>query len=195
MPCPLGKEVVTTSFVDANLYHDLISSRSDTGCLHMINKILIDWFSKLQSTVETTTFGSKYIAARTCMEQIIYLRNTLRYLGVPSERGVIHVWQQQVCGQYSFNTPMQSSQSGTICCSITRQGRPSLPEFHHVMGKQNPVDILSTHWNMPSIWDMLWPLLFWRFQPPQEDQMTVATAEDESCAHQGECQHSNFTHD
>jgi hypothetical protein len=58
--------------------------------------------------------------------------------------------------------------------------------FHHVMGKQNLVDILSKHWNMPSIWDMLWPLLFWRFQPPQEDQTTVATEEDESHAHQGE---------
>jgi hypothetical protein len=71
MPCPLGKEVVTTSFVDANLYHDLISSRSVTGCLHMINKTPIDWFSKLQSTVETATFGSEYVAARTCTEQIM----------------------------------------------------------------------------------------------------------------------------
>ena len=65
MPCPLGREVVTTSFVDANLYHDLISGRSVTGCLHMINKTLVDWFSKLQSPEETATFGSEYIAVRT----------------------------------------------------------------------------------------------------------------------------------
>jgi hypothetical protein len=65
---PFGKEVVTTSFVDTNLYHDLISGRSVTGCLHMINKTPIDWFSKLQSTVETATFGSEYIVARTCTD-------------------------------------------------------------------------------------------------------------------------------
>ncbi len=82
-PTPLGKSVLTTSFVDANLYHDLISGRSVTGILHLLNKTPIDWFSKLQSTVETATFGSEYVAARTCTEQIIDLRNTLRYLGVP----------------------------------------------------------------------------------------------------------------
>ena len=82
---PLGRRIVTSSFVDVNLYHDLISGKSVTGILHFFNKTPIDWFSKLQSTVETATFGSEYIAARTCMEQIIDLRNTLRYLGVPIE--------------------------------------------------------------------------------------------------------------
>ena len=76
---------MTTSFVDANLYHDLVSGKSVTGILHFFNKTPIDWFSKLQSTVETATFGSEYVAARTCTEQIIDLRMTLRYLGVPVE--------------------------------------------------------------------------------------------------------------
>ena len=48
-----------------------------------LNKTPIDWFSKLQSTVATATFGSEYVSARTCVEQLINLRNTLRYLGVP----------------------------------------------------------------------------------------------------------------
>ena len=59
-PKPLGKRVVLTTYVDANLYHDLISGRSVTGILHMANKTPVDWFSKLQSTVETATFGSEY---------------------------------------------------------------------------------------------------------------------------------------
>jgi hypothetical protein len=87
MPRPLGKEVQTTTFVDANLYHNLISGRSVTGILHLLNKTPINWFSKLQSTVKTATFGSEYVVARTAMEPIIDLRNTLRYLGV-SVRGV-----------------------------------------------------------------------------------------------------------
>jgi hypothetical protein len=87
MPRLLGKEVQTTTFVDANLYHDLISGRSVTGILHLLNKTPINRFSKLQSTVETATFGSEYVATRTATEQIIDLPNTLRYLGVPV-RGV-----------------------------------------------------------------------------------------------------------
>ncbi len=54
-PLPLGKPVKTMSYMDANLYHDLISGKSVTGILHLFNKILIHTFSKLQSTVETAT--------------------------------------------------------------------------------------------------------------------------------------------
>jgi hypothetical protein len=79
-PTPLGKEVLMTSFFDANLYHDIITGKSVTGILHMFNKTPIDWFSKLQGTVETATFGSEYVAAKTCTEQIIALRLTLCYL-------------------------------------------------------------------------------------------------------------------
>ena len=32
IPTQLGKEVVTTTYVDANLYHDLITGRSVIGC-------------------------------------------------------------------------------------------------------------------------------------------------------------------
>jgi len=76
-PEPKGKSVTVTSYFDANLYHDLISGKSVTGCLHQLNKTPIDWYSKLQLTVETATFGSEYVAARTCAEQIIDLRLSL----------------------------------------------------------------------------------------------------------------------
>jgi hypothetical protein len=69
-------------YVDANLYHDLISGKAVTGTLQLLNGTLIDWYSKLQSTVETATFGSEYVAARIASEQIIDIRLTLRYLGV-----------------------------------------------------------------------------------------------------------------
>ena len=83
IPTPLGKYVTLTHYVDANLMHDIATGRSVTGILHMVNKTPIDWYSKKQATVETATYGSEFVAARTCVEQIIDLRNTLRYLGVP----------------------------------------------------------------------------------------------------------------
>jgi len=81
-PTPLGKFVTLTHFVDANLMHCMATGKSVTGILHLINKTPIDWFSKKQATVETATYGSEFVVARTCTEQIIDLRNTLRYLGV-----------------------------------------------------------------------------------------------------------------
>jgi hypothetical protein len=83
IPEPLGPVVLIWSCYDANLFHDTISGRSVTGILHFLNKTPIDWFSKLQATVETATFGSEFVAARTCADQLVDLRNTLRYLGVP----------------------------------------------------------------------------------------------------------------
>jgi len=76
-PKPKGKLVTATSHFDANLHHDLISGKSVTGCLHHVNKTPVDWHSKLQSTVETATFGSEHVVARTCAEQIIDLRLSL----------------------------------------------------------------------------------------------------------------------
>jgi hypothetical protein len=34
----------------------------------------------------------------------------------------------------------------------------------HVAGAKNPSDILSKHWDMPSVWNVVQPLLFWDWQ-------------------------------
>eukprot|EP00957_Ditylum_brightwellii_P165789 12622126-Ditylum_brightwellii.AAC.1 len=65
MPEPSGKPVMTTAFADANLLHDVITGRSFTGIVHLLNETPIDWFSNRQNTVETATYGSELIAART----------------------------------------------------------------------------------------------------------------------------------
>jgi hypothetical protein len=49
----------------------------------LINQTLIDWYSRRQATDETATFGSEFTAARIAVDQIIDLRTTLQYLGVP----------------------------------------------------------------------------------------------------------------
>ena len=48
----------------------------------MINGTPIDAFSKKQSTVETATYRSEFVAP-TCVKQIMDLQSTLLYLGVP----------------------------------------------------------------------------------------------------------------
>jgi hypothetical protein len=61
----------------------MVTGRSVTAILHFLNQTPMDWYSKKQATVETATFGSEFIAARTTIDQIIDLQTTLRYLGVP----------------------------------------------------------------------------------------------------------------
>ena len=76
-PEPLGNFVTLTHCVDVNLCHDMLTGKSVTGALHFVNKTPIDWCSKKQATVETATHGSEFVAARTCVEQILDVRLTL----------------------------------------------------------------------------------------------------------------------
>ena len=80
MPIPLGLRITLSSFVDAKLYHDMSDQwqvrHGDSSLLQQDSHRLVH---------QTPTFGSEYIAARTCTEQTIALRTTLRYLGVPVE--------------------------------------------------------------------------------------------------------------
>ena len=82
-PKPLGKSVTTTTTLDANLLNCLAAGASLTACLHFCNQTPTDWYSRKQATVETATYGSEFVAAKTTSEQIMDLRYTFRFLGVP----------------------------------------------------------------------------------------------------------------
>ena len=124
--------------MDANLYHDLISGRSVTGILHLANQTLIDSFSKLQSTVETATFGSEYVAARTCTEQIIDLRNTFRYLGVPVEHATMMFGDNEsIMNTASVPHSRLHKRHNALSYHKTRQAiAAGITRFTHIDGKR-----------------------------------------------------------
>jgi hypothetical protein len=71
-----------TSYVDANLFHDMLNGQSVTAVLHFFNQMLLEWFSKKHATVETASYGSEFVAAKTAVQQIPGLCTYLQYLGV-----------------------------------------------------------------------------------------------------------------
>ena len=73
MPEPLHVAVITTTTMGANLNPCLATGKSLTGCLHFVNKTPVDWYSKKQATVETATYGSEFVAAKTATEQLMTL--------------------------------------------------------------------------------------------------------------------------
>ena len=164
IPKPLGKHVQTTHYVDANLHHDLATGKAVTAVLHFLNQTPIDAYTKRQSTVETATYGSEFVAARTAVDQIIDIRTTLRYLGVPIRDK-----------SYMFGDNRSVVTSSTIPNS-TISKRHHLASYHQVReaiaakfisfhwkdGKSNPADILSKHWEFATVWPLLKPILFWR---------------------------------
>jgi len=83
MPKPLGVPVRIGCFVDANHAGNLLTRRSHTGILIFVMNAPIPWLSKRQNTVESSTFGSEFVALRLAKEMLVALRYKLRMFGVP----------------------------------------------------------------------------------------------------------------
>ena len=83
MPEPRGKSVVTRCYVDADHAGCLATRRSHTGVLIFVNEAPIVWYSKRQNTVESSTFGSEFIALKQSIDLIEGLRYKLRMMGIP----------------------------------------------------------------------------------------------------------------
>jgi hypothetical protein len=82
-PEPRGASIVMSCFVDADHAGNRITRCSHSGIIIFCNCAPIVWFSKCQNTVETSTLGSEFIAARIALELIEGLRYKLRMFGIP----------------------------------------------------------------------------------------------------------------
>jgi hypothetical protein len=67
-PEPLGMPIQINAFIDASHARNKITCRSHTRVLIYLNKAQIIWYSKVQRMVESSTFGSKFVALRTGTE-------------------------------------------------------------------------------------------------------------------------------
>jgi hypothetical protein len=104
IPEPKGKYITLSHYSDVNLYHDMVTGRSVTAILHFLNQTPMDW--KKQATVETATFGSEFIAARTTIDQIVDLQM----------RKELHLRRQQDHYQCLIDPTCQTTQETQ--CSI-----------------------------------------------------------------------------
>mmetsp|Transcript_20329 Transcript_20329/g.42624 ORF Transcript_20329/g.42624 Transcript_20329/m.42624 type:complete len:1867 (-) Transcript_20329:137-5737(-) len=180
MPPAKGKKVRTTTFEDANLMHDVVTGRSCTGILHMLNQTPGDWFTKRQNQVETATYGSEFMSARTAVEQIIDLRYTLRMFGVPLD-GPAWLFGDNKSVVNSSTIPHSTLGKRWNALSYHRCREAvaaGFVRFEFIPGVENPADILTKalpHYKFRIFTD---PLLFWKGDPgdavpPGADQRGV----------------------
>jgi len=163
IPEPLGKPVITTTYEDANLYHDLITGCATTGILHMLNKMPLDWYTKRQATVKTVTYGSEFVAACIATDQIIDLCMTLRYLGVPvKSRAYMFGDNQSVVTSSMIPHSGLNKHHNALSYHHVREAiAAKILSFFHIKGTTNPADVLSKHCGYQEFWPVLKPMLFW----------------------------------
>ena len=103
------------------------------------------------------------MAARTAVEQIMELRCTLRYLGVPVG-GATYLFGDNQSVVQSSSLPHGKIYKRHVMLSFHRTREAiaaGVVKFTHIYGKSNPADILSKAWGHQQVWHLLRPILFW----------------------------------
>ena len=83
MPSSRGAGFVMLAFVYSDHARDLLIRRSRTGFLIYLNLALIHLYFKKQTSIETSSFGSEFVAMKQVTEYIWGLRYKLKMMGIP----------------------------------------------------------------------------------------------------------------
>ena len=123
MPEPRGMGFVMRAKVDADHASDTVTRRSRTGFLVYLNCAPVYWWSKKQNSVESSTFGSEFIAMKQCCEYLRGLRYKLRMLGIPVEGpACIYGDNQSVLANTTIPDSTLKKKSQSIAYHFVREG-------------------------------------------------------------------------
>ena len=118
-PEPRGQAVELTAFVDSDHAGDTVTRRSRTGIFSFVQNSSIIWFSKKQTSIETSSFGSEFFAVKTAVEMVEGLRHKLRMMGVPIN-GPCNVKANNMCMVTNSSVPdsrlKKKSNLIAFCC-------------------------------------------------------------------------------
>ena len=123
MPEPRGQGFVMRAKVDADHASDTVTRRSRTGFLVYLNSAPIYWWSKKQTSVESSSFGSEFIAMKQCCEYVRGLRYKLRMMGIPCE-GPTYIYgdNQSVLANTTIPDSTLKKKSQSIAYHFVREG-------------------------------------------------------------------------
>lgn len=122
MPEPRGMPVQQITYEDSDHAGDKVTRRSRTGVLLYCNRSPISWYSKKQSSIETSSFGSEFAAMKTAVELSIGLRYKLMMMGVPLDGPVfIKGDNMSVISNSSVLESVLKKKSNSIAFHYTRE--------------------------------------------------------------------------
>ena len=164
MPVPKGKQVRVTTFIDSGLHHCQVTGKASTGILQLVNQTPIDWESKKQATVETTTYGAEFVAARMGVDKTIDLVFALKAMGVPVEEPAWMLGDNQSVITSSV-IPSSTLKKRWIALAYHRVRAAiahRIIRFCHVDSANNASDFLTKALGHQKGWPLIQPLLFWK---------------------------------
>ena len=111
----------------------------------LINNTPIQWVSKRQPTVETSTYGSELIATRIAIDMITEMRYKLRMLGVPL-KGSSLLLGDNMSVVLNTTIPASPLKKKHLACAyhqIREAIAGGIIEYAHIESKENVVDLFT----------------------------------------------------
>jgi len=144
-PTPLGKAVQLNVFVNANHARNKITRRSQTGIIIYLNKAPILWYSKSQKTVETSTFGSEFVALKVATNMVKGLRYKLWMMGIPIEGPAnVLVDNKNIMKNSTIPSSTLQGKHNAICYHYVREAVTSnIMKIAHIPSEQNLADMFT----------------------------------------------------
>ena len=123
MPEPRGTGFVMQAKVDADHASDTVTRRSRTGFFVYLNCAPIYWWSKKQTSVESSSFGSEFVAMKQCCEYLRGLRYKLGMMGIPCN-GPAYIFgdNQSVLANTTIPDSTLKKKSQSIAYHFVREG-------------------------------------------------------------------------
>ena len=132
-------------FVDYDHAVELNLHRSRTWFIIHLNSAPIHWFLKRQTSVETSSFGSEFIAMKQCCEYVRGLRYKLRMMGIPIELTTCVLGDNKyvLCNNYKTHSCLKNKLSSTAL-NFVRKGTPKDEwKTEYINMHSNPADMLK----------------------------------------------------
>jgi hypothetical protein len=183
-PAPKGKAVRQTTYVDANLEHCKVTGRSAMGGIFKVQDTIIGHFSRRQSTVETATYASEFIAARTALDESLAIRYEIRMLGAPIE-GPIWFFGDNKSMIDSALQPSGRLQKRHLILSwhrLREKAAMGIVYYLHIGSKENIADCLTKHLTHVPLWNLVKDQLFYRYNSDNKDVIEILHVQHEHAA-------------
>jgi hypothetical protein len=145
MPKPRGVGFTMRTYVDSDHAGDKVTRRSRSGFLVFLNSAPIYWTSKKQTSCETSTFGSEFVAMKQASEYVRGLRYKLRMMGIPVEEPTyIFGDNQSVLANTSAPESTLKKKSNAIAYHFVREGC-ARNEWRttYINTHENPADLMT----------------------------------------------------
>ena len=109
--------------------------------------------SILDKFLLTATYGSEFVAAKTATEQIMDIRQTLRYLGAPiASKSILFGVNRSVVTSATLPLSTLTKRHNILAFHRVREAiSAKFMAFYWIQSAYNLSDMLSKHWDHPTV--------------------------------------------